>query len=405
MLDVQRARPHVPAPVWDFMPVNFDSIDISALKLHFLREGRLSIEDATEIVRRAKAVIAEEPNLLRIEEPIVVVGDIHGQFYDLVKLLELGGPIEETVYLFLGDYVDRGCFSCECCLLLFAIKILYPRTTFLLRGNHESRHLTHHFNFKEECLHKYDISVYHAIMLLFDNLPVAALVGEKFFCVHGGLSPDVTYVDDIQHLQRVREVPTSGALCDLLWSDPSWDVENPAPSVTGRNFQYQFGGGTYDTVPSFLENEQRGCSYIFNFASLKHFLTTNKLLCVIRAHEAQDEGFKLYRPHPQTNFPSMLSVFSAPNYCDTYDNKGAIAVIKSGTINIKQFFSSSHPYVLPQFINGFTWSLPFVEEKLLDLLSEISTNRPSAENFTFRQHSLLRSKLAHLGVIAMLLSR
>ena len=342
MLAVERALPHIPSPVWDFMPIDFSSIDIKALKLHFLREGRLDMGDAMELVRRATAVVAAEPNLLRLEEPIVVVGDIHGQFYDLVKLLELGGAVEETVYLFLGDYVDRGCFSCECCLLLCAIKTLNPRSSFLLRGNHESRHLTSHFNFKEECLHKYDIELYHAMMDFFDHLPVAALVGEKFFCVHGGLSPDVTYVDDIHHLQRAREVPTSGALCDLLWSDPSWDVENPAPNqaVAGRNFQYQFGGGTYDTVPSFLENEQRGCSYIFNFASLKHFLTTNKLLCVIRAHEAQDEGFKLYRPHPQTNFPSMLSIFSAPNYCDTYDNKGAIAVIKAGTISIKQFFSS-----------------------------------------------------------------
>ena len=94
---------------------------------------------------------------------MTIVGDIHGQYYDLLKLLELGGDPEINKYLFLGDFVDRGCFSIEVILLLFAIKINYPKTVVLLRGNHECRSLTTYFNFRNEWLYKYDIDIFDRI--------------------------------------------------------------------------------------------------------------------------------------------------------------------------------------------------------------------------------------------------
>lgn len=390
---VERALPHVPPPLWAYMStgVLFNRptetqprsmkmktrgqypINIAALKVHLLKEGRVKPDDAYFIMACATEILKAEKNLLQLREPVIVVGDIHGQFYDLVKLLEIGGmpsPEDGRTYLFLGDYVDRGCFSCECVLLLLALKCCFPQNVFLLRGNHEARHLTTYFNFKTECQFKYSQMFYSKTIDAFDALPLASLVGSRFFCVHGGLSPDVTHVEDIQHIHRFREVPSGGAMCDLLWSDPHWDVENPSPSSSDGLYNLSTSA-SYEMTPSFTPNDQRGCSYVFNFACLKHFITENSILCVVRAHEAQDEGYRLYRSHPNTHFPALLTVFSAPNYCDTYDNKGAIVLLSEGKMNIKQFFSSPHPYYLPNFMNALTWSGPFVSQKVRAAMASI----------------------------------
>ena len=352
-------------------------INIASLKTHLMKEGRLKFEDAFLILNAAKDLFSSEKNVLVLSEPVTVVGDIHGQFYDLVKLLQIGGePLSAgsssagSSYLFLGDYVDRGCFSCEVVLLLLSYKVCYPNAVFLTRGNHETRHLTTYFNFKEECLFKYSEEFYEAVIDVFDTLPLAAMVGSRFFCVHGGLSPDVTHVDDIHHIHRFREVPSQGAMCDLLWSDPLYDVDNPSePSPDGY---YQFSAAaSYNNEPSFTLNDARGCGYFFNFACLKHFITENGILCVIRAHESQDEGYRLSRSHPNTQFPAMLTIFSAPNYCDTYDNKGAIVLLTDGKMHLKQFYSSPHPYYLSNFMNAFVWSLPFVWEKTQQVINDM----------------------------------
>jgi serine/threonine-protein phosphatase 2B catalytic subunit len=327
----------------------------SVIKQHFFDGGRLSPSDAIEILTAVTDLLASEPNILTLSDPITIVGDIHGQFYDLMTLFELGGdPGKPTQYLFLGDYVDRGSFSTEVALYLFSVKLAYPASMWLLRGNHECRHLTSYFNFKEECLHKYNEAVYDAFQTAFDALPLAAVLNDSYLCIHGGLSPDINSIDDISLVDRFREPPTSGAMCDLLWADPMEDEEEQlCPDAL------------------YLHNELRGCSYVFSFAAVRHFLEENKLMGVIRAHEAQDEGFRLFRKVEATGFPGVICIFSAPNYCDSYDNKASFLEISDKVLHIRQFHSVEHPYVLPNFMNAFTWSLPFVFDKLADLIRNL----------------------------------
>jgi serine/threonine-protein phosphatase 2B catalytic subunit len=166
---------------------------------------------------------------------VVVVGDIHGQFYDLVHLIEKAGDPSVLNYVFLGDYVDRGIYSLECLMLLLAMKLTYPSRFYLMRGNHESRTMTEYFTFREEVLEKYDNEVYEAILKMFDTMPLVAVVNQEYLCMHGGVSPNMRTLEEINKANRFQEVPLEGLLCDILWSDPIEDdiadkydfMENP----------------------------------------------------------------------------------------------------------------------------------------------------------------------------------
>ncbi|KAE8267263.1 hypothetical protein A4X09_0g5090 [Tilletia walkeri] len=327
--------------------------DIAFLKNHFYREGRLTEEQALFILRRATEILRKEPNLLEVDAPITVCGDIHGQYFDLMKLFEVGGNPAETRYLFLGDYVDRGYFSIECVLYLWALKIWYPDTLFLLRGNHECRHLTDYFTFKLECKHKYSEAIYDECMESFCTLPLGAIMNKQFLCIHGGLSPELQTLDDLRAINRFREPPTHGLMCDILWADPLEDF------------------GAEKTNENFLHNHVRGCSYFFTYNAACQFLERNNLLSIIRAHEAQDAGYRMYRKTKTTGFPSVMTIFSAPNYLDVYNNKAAVLKYENNVMNIRQFNCTPHPYWLPNFMDVFTWSLPFVGEKITDMLIAI----------------------------------
>ncbi|ORX34008.1 Serine/threonine-protein phosphatase 2B catalytic subunit A1 [Kockovaella imperatae] len=352
--DVQAPAMYVPTDDQFWSKEDRTKPDIAFLKNHFYREGRLTEEQALYILEQGGNLLRAESNVLEVDAPITVCGDIHGQYYDLMKLFEVGGNPAETRYLFLGDYVDRGYFSIECVLYLWSLKMWYPDTLFLLRGNHECRHLTDYFTFKLECKHKYSETVYNACMDSFCNLPLAAIMNKQFLCIHGGLSPELHTVDDIRAINRFREPPTQGLMADLLWADPLEDF-----------------GSEKNVTDNFVHNHVRGCSYFFTFNAACQFLERNNLLSIIRAHEAQDAGYRMYRKTKTTGFPSVMTIFSAPNYLDVYSNKAAVLKYESNVMNIRQFNCTPHPYWLPNFMDVFTWSLPFVGEKITDMLIAI----------------------------------
>ena len=186
---------------------------------------------------------------------MTICGDIHGQFYDLVELFKVGRDCPETNYLFMGDFVDRGYHSVETFLWLLALKVRYPDRITLIRGNHESRRITQAYGFYDECQRKYGVNVWRYFTEIFDYLSLAALVEDRVFCVHGGLSPGANALDDVRSIDRKQEAPCIGVMCDLLWSDPAEDLDGWHISPRGAGFL--FGG---DIVQQF--NHMNGVNYI-----------------------------------------------------------------------------------------------------------------------------------------------
>jgi len=364
--------------------------DWQLLKRHLQKEGQLDKSCIMQLISSTKVLFRREPNLMEVKDPVVIVGDIHGQFFDMLHMLELAGTPTEVKYLFLGDYVDRGSFSVEVVSLLLAMKINYPDRILMLRGNHECRQMTSYFNFRNEVLLKFDNEVYEAIMDVFDCLPLAAIVNGKFLCLHGGISPQLKELRDLTSFERFSEPPKAGIFCDVLWADP---VE----------------GDEGEGEAPFSSNKTRGCSFNFNIRAINAFLKRTKLLCVIRAHEAQLDGYKMHRWNGATSFPPIITVFSAPNYCDVYNNKGAVVKLVHGSLNVIQFNYTQHPYILPDFMDVFTWSMPFVLEKVTEVIQsltrpiedEVQTNAANVEalKLTAKQRlaSKIKSKLKFMG--------
>ncbi len=206
----------------------------------------LSEDNVAKLCKMAQDVLQFEANVQPVNVPVTICGDVHGQFHDLMELFKIGGPCPDTNYLFMGDYVDRGYYSVETVSYLVAMKIRYPNRITILRGNHESRQITQVYGFYDECLRKYgSANVWKLFTDLFDYFPITALVENRIFCLHGGLSPMIESIDQVKELNRIQEVPHEGPMCDLLWSDPDdrggWGISPRGAGFTfGQDISEQF---------------------------------------------------------------------------------------------------------------------------------------------------------------------
>ena len=266
--------------------------------LEQIKEGKcLSEHDLKILCDKLKEILCEENNVQPVDAPVIVCGDIHGQFYDLLNIFKEGGQIPDKKYLFLGDYVDRGYNSVETLEYLLCLKLKYEDKITLLRGNHESRQICFTYGFYEEINKKYgNANPWRYFNTVFDYLPIAAIIEGKIFCVHGGLSPKISYIDQIRLINRKQEIPHEGAFCDLMWSDPD-DIDN-----------WQFSS--------------RGAGYLFGAKPVEQFNQLNDTTLICRAHQLVNEGYKFW-----FSSKKLVTVWSAPNYCYRCGNKASILVI------------------------------------------------------------------------------
>lgn len=256
----------------------------------------ISQSDAMTLCNQTREVCMSQPMLLELGAPIKICGDIHGQFHDLLRLFEYGGLPPEANYLFLGDYVDRGKQSLEVVCLLFAYKIKYPENFFILRGNHECAGINRIYGFYDECRRRFSVKLWKAFCNTFNCLPCCAIIDDKIICMHGGLSPQLSEMNQIANISRPCDVPDTGLLCDLLWSDPDPVVE---------------GWGQND----------RGVSFTFGSDIVAAFLRRHDLDLIVRAHQVVEDGYEFFSQR------NLVTVFSAPNYCGEFDNAGAMMTV------------------------------------------------------------------------------
>ena len=253
----------------------------------------LTLDEIELLCSKVQKIFEKQPVLLEISAPIKICGDIHGQYSDLLHLFENGLYPPESNYLFLGDYVDRGKQSIECICLLFAYKIKYPNNFYLLRGNHESKSINKIYGFYDECKRRYNVNLWKIFTEVFDWLPICALVEERILCMHGGISPDLRSLRQIQDISRPTDIPDKGLLCDLLRADPD------------------------DRIDGWGDND-RGVSVTFGVGPVRTFLDTVNIDFIARAHQVVQDGYEFFGDK------DLVTIFSAPNYCGDYENAAAI---------------------------------------------------------------------------------
>ena len=270
----------------------------------------LNADEIDELCALAEEKFKQEPTVLKLRAPTKIFGDLHGQFGDLMRLFaEYGSPstvgdIAYIDYLFLGDYVDRGAFSLETMSLLLALKVEYPDSVHLLRGNHEEADINALFGFRIECIDRLGeaagVKAWNRFNDMFQWLPLAAVIEDRVACMHGGIGRSVTHISQLEELERPLTMESGGMmLMDVLWSDPteSDKVEGLRPNARGPGL-VTFGP---DRVRKFCED--------------------NDLQMIIRAHECVMDGFERFAGG------LLITVFSATNYCGTANNAGAILVL------------------------------------------------------------------------------
>ena len=279
----------------------------------------LKVDDVVRVSACAREMLSQEPVLLELPhaaagEKTVFVGDIHGQLHDLLRVLhsqKLGAGLR---YVFLGDIVDRGQWSIECVTIVFLLKLCYPQSVFLLRGNHECPLINRVYGFRDECLQRYGNEdggrVWAHVNAAFQMMPLCADVAGRIFCTHGGISKDLLKKDSLKTLNSIDRnamltIPSQGLACDLTWADP---VD---PEDKNKRTHKRF-------APS-----DRGCSVVFSESVAQEFCAMHGFDFVCRAHQMVQDGYEFFANR------CLVTVFSASNYCGSCGNSGAVLIVDS----------------------------------------------------------------------------
>ena len=295
---------------------------------------RINEHEVHQILRHGRNLLRNEPFMLELSGEIVIVGDLHGSIDDLIRIFEKMKYPPQTRYLFLGDYVDRGNFSCEVMILLFALKIMYPNCIYLLRGNHETYALSQNYGFYDEVCRKFNENIYEEFIDTFQLLPLCAVVGNRIFCVHGGISPKMTKLKHLKTLSKPTEISGDSIYSDLVWSDPSDDVHYYEPSNRGRGYLY----GSY---------------------ALLEFLKENQLDLVVRSHETCDTGVLWPFLNNTKSGDKCITIFSNTDYCERGNNAAVLRVSSTLSIYIEFFHAlnqkdkQNKEVSLPYWLNGY----------------------------------------------------
>lgn len=307
------------------------------MKAHSNVFGKCAIhkKHCLRILEEAKNILMKREVLQEIKtenKKMTIVGDIHGQFFDLIHIFDMNGyPSEDNIYLFNGDFVDRGSFGIECVLTLFSFMIAFPNSVFLARGNHETKQMNSLYGFQGEVNKKYGPEIFEIFSDVFKQLPYCHVINNSIFVVHGGIPPTFISLDDIKKIKKGDDNSQEGSIASaLLWADPQTS-NGSSPSIrgTGRTFG-----------PDITHN----------------FLERNNLQYFVRSHEMKMNGYEWGAEG------KLITVFSAPNYCDQMKNKAAIIRVNSEkigedkyncTLQPIQFEASPHPNIPAMCYSSF----------------------------------------------------
>lgn len=281
-------------------------VDLDYIFSHMMTIGRpktgistcITEQDISELLLNVKALFMEQPMMLELEPPVTICGDIHGQFNDLMRIFDKCGFPNETNYLFLGDYVDRGKMNLEVIIFLFACKLRYPKNFFLLRGNHETQLVNRIYGFYEEIVRRYvSTRLYALFQDVFNTMPLSALVGDRILCMHGGLSPDMLKAENLNILREIyrplHDPPNPSLPLDLLWADP-------------------------DQYTNEFKYNDRGVSLTFGINVVNKVCEKFNLDLICRAHQVVQDGYEFFANR------KLVTIFSAPHYCGVFDNAAAV---------------------------------------------------------------------------------
>ncbi|CAL5197364.1 unnamed protein product [Lathyrus oleraceus] len=367
----------------------------------------LPVQVFDSLILIASKMLHKEPNCIPIQpfrpEPdssasVVVVGDVHGQLHDVLFLFrEAGYPSRDRIFVFNGDYVDRGAWGLETFLLLLAWKVFMPENVYLLRGNHESKYCTSVYGFEKEVMVKYGDSgkhVYRKCLGCFEGLPLASIIAGCVYTAHGGLFRSVT-VTPAKRLKgkknRRINVNTDskklslGSLEELSRArrsvlDPPWEGQNLIPG----DVLWSDPSHTNGLSP----NKERGIGLVWGPDCTEQFLKKYQLKLIIRSHEGPDarekrDGFEGmaegYTIDHVVDSGKLVTVFSAPDYPqfqatqERYNNKGAYVVLEPPNFDTPIFHGFSAVTPRPKANPYYDYEEVIDSDGELDLASMVTS--------------------------------